>query len=605
MGNKSINKLSATLEGLFAPCRRHILIFGIAIASLCASIVIDAAAKLIIRQVVDGAISGIQISTLVLFAGGFLFLSCIQGLFSFVSGRFRSRTAENIAKELRDRLFDHMQRLSFTYHDRIASGELVQRSTSDVDSVRRFYAEQIPELSRILFMFVINFATVAIAIDARLALSATVIVPVIGCLSVFFFKRIYDSYSAYQDQEAEVTSFVQEDLAGIRVVHAFTREKLERERFDALSLKQKQRGFRVVFWHTLYWPIAHFLCGTQFTLAVLFGGLLFISGELTAGSLIAFTFLMNSMIWPVQELGRIITEISRSVVSLSRINEIFGEEHESSKDRRTVKAGEIRGEIVFDNVGFSYADGSPAIRDVSFIASEGRRIALLGTTGSGKTTIVNLIPRFYDHTAGKILLDGLPIETYDRRFLRSAIGIVEQDPFLFSMTVAENIAYGSHDNPSISEIEGAARAAMIHETIAGFPEGYGTRIGEKGVNLSGGQKQRIAIARALLKKPRILILDDSMSAVDPDTERLIRNALDSLVRGRTTFVIAHRVRTLMSCDLILVLDEGRIVQRGTHVELVSTEGFYRDVFMRQTGKDSGRVNEAAFASSDNNGGILV
>jgi ATP-binding cassette subfamily B protein len=390
-----------------------------------------------------------------------------------------------------------------------------------------------------------------------------------------------------------VTSFVQENLAGIRVVHAFTREKFERERFDALSAKQKQKGFKVVFWHTLYWPIAHLLCGIQFTIAILFGGLFFINGELSAGSFVAFTFLMNSMIWPVQELGRIITEMSRSVVSLTRINGIMKEEHENAKDSAHITKGEIRGEIVFENVGLSYADGSPALDDVSFEAREGRKIALLGTTGSGKTSIVNLIPRFYDHTKGRILLDGRKIESYDRRFLRSIIGIVEQDPFLFSATVAENIAYGASAEPLLADIECVARAAAIHDTISGFPEGYSTRIGEKGVNLSGGQKQRIAIARALLKKPRILIFDDSMSAVDPDTEQLIRVALDLLTGGRTTFIIAHRVRTLMSSDLILVLDEGRIVQRGTHTGLVSEKGFYRDVFIRQTytGRDSGFESE--------------
>jgi ATP-binding cassette subfamily B protein len=570
------------VQGLLSRARGQGWLFAGSLICLTVAVGLESGSKLIIRRVVDGVLGGhVVITVLLLWAGLYLGISLTQALFGFLEGRARARSAENIVREIRERLYDHLQMLSYTYHDNNPSGELVQRSTSDVDAVRRFYAELVPGLVRVGLLYVVNFITMTF-ISLKLALIASLIVPLVAGISSFFFARIHKAYSAHQDQEGNLTAFVQENLAGSRVVRAFARQNMESDRFEGLNREQRKRGFRVVFWHTLYWPIAHFFCGMQYAGAFLYAGWLVITKELTLGGMIASTFIANSMVWPMQELGRMIAEISRSTVSFGRISEILSQDRETHSDRICISSGDLRGEVEFRDLGFSYVEGVPVLENVSFAVRPGEKIALLGTTGSGKTSIVNLIPRFYDFTSGDLLLDGVTLRAYDRYFLRSKIGIVEQDPFLFSVTIHDNIAYGVDRDVTQEEIEAAAKAADIHDTILAFPEGYGTLVGEKGVSLSGGQKQRIAIARALLKDPRVLILDDSTSAVDAETESRIQNALEALMKGRTTFVIAHRIQTLRSADRILVMEQGHIVQAGTHGELAAVPGFYREVFELQT-----------------------
>lgn len=570
------------VQGLLSRARGQGWLFGGSLLFLAVAVALESGSKLIIRRVVDGVLAGpVALRVLLLWAGLYMGISLIQAFFGFLEGRTRALSAENIVREIRERLYDHLQMLSWTYHDQNPSGELVQRSTSDVDAVRRFYAELVPGVVRVGLLYGINFITMTF-ISLKLALIASVIVPLVAGISSFFFARIHKAYSAHQDQEGELTAFVSENLAGSRVVRAFARQKVESERFEMINREQRKRGFRVVFWHTLYWPIAHFLCGLQFAGAFLYAGWLVMTGELSLGGMIASTFIANSMVWPMQELGRMIAEVSRSTVSFGRISEILEQDLEHGRDKICIRTGELRGEVEFRNLGFSYTEGVPVLEEISFTARPGERIALLGATGSGKTSVINLIPRFYDFTSGELLLDGVTLRAYERHFLRSRIGIVEQDPFLFSVTIRDNIAYGVDRDVTLPEIEAAAKAADIHEAILRFPEGYDTLVGEKGVSLSGGQKQRIAIARALLKDPRILILDDSTSAVDAETEGRIRKALETLMEGRTTFLIAHRIQTLKDADRILVLDKGRIVQTGTHEELAAVPGFYRDVYELQT-----------------------
>ena len=312
------------------------------------------------------------------------------------------------------------------------------------------------------------------------------------------------------------------------------------------------------------------------------GAVMALNNEITVGTYMAFTALVIWIIWPMRGLGRLIVQTSTGMVSYSRVAEILQQDREPLLEGDYLPDGDVKGEIVFENVNFEYEEGSPVLKEINFTCNPGDVIALLGSTGSGKTSLVNLLPRFYDPDAGIIMLDGVDITRYPRKYLRSQIGIVEQEPFLFSRSIRENITYGVHREVSEEEITQAAKFAAIHDVIMKFPEDYDTLVGERGVTLSGGQKQRVAIARALLKNPRILILDDSTSSVDTETESQIRSALDHLMKNRTTFIIAHRIQSVMDANLILVFDKGEIIQKGTHQTLMTQSGMYREIFDIQT-----------------------
>ncbi len=525
-----------------------------------------------------------------LYALGFVGLAVLRSGLSFASSRWGAQTSEGIAKTIRDAVFDHTQRLSFAYHDRTQTGELIQKSTSDIDAVRRFYGDQVMGILRILFFFLVNFVTLLL-INVPLAFISIAVVPLITVLSTVFFKRIYRSYENYQDQDAKLSAVLQENLSGVRVVKAFARQEFEIQKFDEQNAKKFDLGLTLLLNHSVYWPISHFICGMQMLLGTAVGAFWTMDGLISPGTFIAYLGIASSLIWPLQQLGRLITQLSTSFVSYGRIAEILVSEQEQLAGTEQAPVLKLSGRLSFRSVSFAYDTGGPVLKDVGFEVGAGQKVALLGETGSGKTTLVNLLPRFYDYTGGSILLDGHPLEQYPRAFLRKNIGIVEQEPFLFSMSIADNIAYSVDHAVSRDEIEAAARKASIHDSIMGFPLGYDTLVGERGVTLSGGQKQRITIARTLLKDPRILILDDSTSSVDAETEAEIRQALRALMVGRTSFVIAHRIESLMDADLILVFKEGRIIQSGTHDTLSLMEGFYRQVFELQTRLEDELVKE--------------
>jgi ATP-binding cassette subfamily B protein len=528
-----------------------------------------------------------QSGWLPLLALAFVGLALVQGLFTFLSGRMAAQTAEGVVLRLRNYLFDHIQRLSFAYHDQVSTGELVQRSTSDVDAVRRFFADQAIGVGRVVSLFVVNFAAL-LRLNWQLALLSIVAVPLVVLTSVLFFRRVTRAYEAFQEQDAVLSTTLQENLTGVRVVKAFARQEYEQDKFEADNWEKFVRGRRLLTMHSLFWPVSDIVCGFQMLGGFFAGAVMAINGTITIGTYMAYAGLVVWLIWPMRNLGRLIVQMSTGMVSFGRVATIIREDRESldegivSLERgRAQPAACIRGEVVFRNVGFKYDSESPVLREVSFSCQPGQVVALLGGTGSGKTTLVNLLPRFYDYTSGSVTLDGLELKDYARGFLREQIGIVEQEPFLFSRTLRENITYGVSRQVTDEEVEAVARAAAVHDTILSFPDGYDTLVGEKGVTLSGGQKQRVAIARTLLKDPCILILDDSTSSVDTDTEAEIREALDTLMRGRTTFVIAHRIQSVMNADLILVLEQGRIVQRGAHFDLMQEEGIYRRIYEMQ------------------------
>lgn len=552
---------------------------------------------LLVQFLVDDILANERRELLPWVALGFLGLAVLEGVFTFFSGRLAARTAEGISYRLRNYLFNHIQRLTFSYHDRMQTGEILQRATSDVDAVNRFFLQQATEAGRIVLLFAINFIAIS-QINMRLALVSVIAIPILWVLSVYFFGKIEKSYSALQKQEATLSTTLQENLSGVRVVKAFARQPYEIEKFDKESASKYRKGMRVLLIHSLYWPITDVIAASQMIGGFYTGAMLAINGIISTGDYLAYAGMVIWIIWPMRNLGRLIVQGSTALVSYNRIMEIVRQDREPMDDGLTPDQP-VLGKVVFENVHFAYDDETRVLHNILFNTRPGDRVALMGSTGSGKTSVVNLIPRFYEYDRGRILIDGIEITRYSRKFLRSQIGIVEQEPFLFSRSIRENIAYGAGREVSDEEVFEAARSAAIHDVIEGFPEGYDTIVGERGVTLSGGQKQRIAIARALLKDPRILILDDATSSVDTETEAQIREALERLMLGRTTFIIAHRVHSVMHADEIIVFDKGYIVQQGTHDDLIEDEtGIYRRIYDVQARIEEEIELEVRQASTD-------
>jgi len=529
--------------------------------------------------------------TFIWIAAGFIGLALVEGAFSFLSGRLAAYTAEGITRRLRDFLFDHIQRLSFSYHATTPTGDLIERVTSDVDALRRFFSEQGIGMGRIILLFVINWIAI-LNLNVKLGLVSVVVIPFMLIVSLWFFKKVTKAYEEYQAQEAILSTTLQENLTGVRVVKAFARQEYEKSKFEKDNWGKYLKGKILLFMHSMFWPLSDIVLGFQMLFGFMYAANMTIRGELTVGMYIAYVGLVVWLVWPIRNLGRIIVSASTGLVSYGRLMDVVKQareplldgRHQPEGDALSPSKGLVRGDIVFENVSFMYSDGkSNALKNISFHVKPGQAIALLGSTGSGKSSLVNLLPRFHEYTSGRILLDGVELTEYSRAYLRKQIGIVEQEPFLFSRSIRENITYGVGREVSQEEVERAAKAAAIHDVIMGFPDGYKTIVGEKGVTLSGGQKQRTTIARTLLKNPRILILDDSTSSVDTETEAEIRGALNGLMENRTTFIIAHRIQSVMVADLILVLDKGEVIQTGTHEELLSqTDGMYRRIYDIQT-----------------------
>ena len=564
-----------------------------AIFFLAISATLNTVSYLLIRYFVDKVVGMPNLLDVVPWiALGFVVLALGQGLFGFLSGRLAAQTSEGLALRLRNFMFDHIQRLNFTYHDKTQTGELLQRATSDVDAVRRFFSEQAIGIGRILILFGLNFGALAV-LDTNLALISIIVIPLIVVMSLFFFRRVSAAYEALQEQDAIVSTTLQENLSGVRVVKAFARQSYERDKFERQNFEHYRRGWKFMRMHTSFWPVTDVMCGIQVVAGYYIAGRMVLDGSITLGTFLAYAGLLGSIINPMRNLGRLIVQMSTGLVSYGRVMEIIREEREPLTDGVYQSTGDIRGEVAFENVMFQYNADEPVLQDITFRVKAGQTVALLGSTGSGKTSLVGLLPRFYEYTSGQITIDGVELKDYSRHYLRRQIGIVEQEPFLFSRTIRENITYGVGRTVSDSEVEAAARAAAVHDVIMTFPDGYSTLVGERGVTLSGGQKQRVVLARTLLKDPRILILDDATSSVDAETEDSIRHALLKLMQGRTSFIIAHRIQTVMYADLILVMDKGHIIQRGTHRQLIAQDGIYRQIYDLQSRIDGEVEKEIA------------
>ena len=571
------------------------------------SVALGAAARtatyLLLQYVVDDVLTqGLHLEWLPWLALGFVGLAGAEGVFSYLRGIWAARTSEGITLRLRNYLYDHIQRLSFTYHDHAKTGELISRATSDVDAVRRFYADQAIGIGRIVALFVINFGMM-LQLNARLGWLSIVVMPAVILMSYLFFGRVSKAYEAYQDQEAKLSTTLQENLMGVRVVKAFARQKYEIDKFEEENYEKYRRGKKLLVMHSLYWPFSDILCSAQTLIVMGIGATMAARGEITLGTYLAVIGMVVWIVWPLRNLGRLIVDVSRGLVSFGRVADIIAEDREDIESGVAPRVEHaMAGQVIFDRVSIAYTPAQPdeeankgngkgpaavelkpveVLHEISFGVNPGQTIALLGSTGSGKTSIVNLLLRFYDYQNGHIYLDGKEITEVSRAALRQQVGIVEQEPFLFSRSIRDNIAYGVGREVTEEEVIEAAKAAAIHDVILSFPEGYNTLVGEKGVTLSGGQRQRVAIARTLLKNPRILVMDDATSSVDTETEMQIEAALERLMENRTTFVIAHRIQTVMRADWILVLDRGRVIQQGVHEDLIQQDGLYREIYQIQ------------------------
>ncbi len=544
----------------------------------------------IIKQAVDLGLARGTPHTLMVLGGGLLGLGLVRAMFSFGQRYLSAWLAHRVAYDLRNRLYDHIQNLSFAFHDHTHTGELMSRCTSDVSDVEGFTSVGVAEFVNIVILLIAAMA-ILFRIHPGLAAASLTPIPVVAFITVRFGRRIGPLFQRIQEQHAAMTAILQEDLTGIQVVQAFVREPYEIQRFREANEELMRRRLATIREWSFNFPMMTFVISLGTAIILWYGGNLVNGGQLTVGTLVAFNSYLGMLAAPVQRLGWLVDMAADAVASGRRIFEILDTPSPVQENPGAVDLPAGAGRVEFRDVGFAYGE-EPTLEHVSFVAEPGQIVALVGETGSGKSTIIHLIPRFYDVTEGQILVDGHDIRDVTLRSLRRQIGIVLQDTFLFSATIRENIAYGREDATE-EEIVAAAKAAHAHEFIMQFPGGYDTLVGERGITLSGGQPQRVAIARALLMNPRILLLDDSTSSVDTETERLIQDALARLMVGRTTFVIAQRISTVMRADQILVLERGRIVERGTHAQLLAQRGRYAAIYEQQIRPTDGRSADLA------------
>ncbi len=531
----------------------------------------------IIQRVIDEGIasgqSGILARSALLLLGLGLLTAALNGFQRYIS----EWIGGHLGYDIRNRLYDHIQHLSFSYHDHAQTGQLISRCIEDVRAVQTFIGSSIVELAQMLFLL---FGALGIMLSENWNLTLMAIIPIVPLtiITLNFGKRVSELFFNVDTALGDLSARLQENVSGVQVVRAFAREPYEIERFDEKNRNYYDARVHIITSWAQVMPTTDFLVTACTILILWFGGQMVFAGSLSIGELVAFNAYVLMLATPAQQLTWLVNGAGEAAAGARRVLEVLDTEPEIASPTEAVQLSKMRGEVEFRDVTLIYQDEKNAsLADVNLHIQPNRLIALIGPTGSGKTSLVNLIPRFYDVRQGSVLVDGYDVRTLDLVSLRKQIGIVLQTSLLFSESIRENIAYGRPDATD-EEIIAAAKAAQAHDFITDLPEGYETVVGERGITLSGGQRQRVAIARALLMDPRILILDDSLSSVDTQTEKLIQEALDKLMEGRTTFVIAHRLSTVRRADLILVMDKGRIVQQGRHAELLKEGGLYREIY---------------------------
>lgn len=503
-----------------------------------------------------------------------ILMNIVNGVFTFIKGRSSAIASENIARKLRNDLYRHLQHLPFAYHVKAQAGELIQRCTSDVDTIRRFLAVQVMEVVNTVLMVVIAMS-ILLPRSVPITLYSLILVPPLFCFATWFFKMVHKSFEVADEADGVLNAVLQENLSGVRVVRAFGQQEREVEKFDRVNNDLRKKNLRLNELLAIYWGGGDAISMTQTLLTLVVCIIYACNGWITVGTLIVFTSTLGMLLFPIRQLGRTLSDAGKAMVSMKRVQAILHEKAEP--DEPNALKPDLHGDIVFDHVSFAYPDDNVLVlRDVSFTIPAGKTAAVLGGTGSGKSTMMYLLQRLYAPTSGKITIGGVDIQQIDRKYLRAHVGLILQEPFLYSKSIRENVGITAPEQEA-ERIEHAADIASASGFIAKADKGWETVVGERGVTLSGGQKQRIAIARTLLKDNNILIFDDSLSAVDTETDAQIRAALRHEQKDVTTLIISHRVTTLSQADLILVLENGQITQQGTHAELCSQSGLYQRI----------------------------
>ena len=513
-------------------------------------------------------------------------LNLLNGIFSYGKGRFQATAGENAARTLRNMLYDHIQRLPFAYHMRAETGDLVQRCTSDVDTVRRFLTVQLMSVINAVFM-IVTALTILLSKNIRLTMLSMLMVPVLFLFAFLFFKWVIKAFRASDEAEGRMSAVLQENLTGVRVVRAFGRQAFEIEKFDKKVTDLANKNFRVTLLLAIYWSTGDFLTMVQSMITLLVCLAAAIRGEITLGVLVIYTTYVGKLLFPIRQLGRILSDAGKSMVALDRIGQILDEPAEP--EETDALRPDLNGDIEFSHVTFGYGS-EPVLKDLCMTVRQGETVAILGATGSGKSTAMHLLQRLFPLTEGDITIGGVSIRKIDRAWLRQHIGLILQEPFLYSRTIRENVSM-AYPNVTEAQVDQAVRDADALNFILESEKGYETVVGERGVTLSGGQKQRLAIARTLLKDNSILIFDDSLSAVDTQTDAEIRAALKKRRQNVTTLIISHRISTLMEADRIFVFEDGRISQQGTHDELIRQDGLYSRIYHIQTSLENELLSE--------------
>lgn len=561
--------------------------FAVAVIASFITTVFNSLTPQIFRFTIDSVLDGDKYPYLSehlwVIAGVLVGVAMLSGVSMFFSRFFTARAGENFAENMRNALYAHVQRLPSAWHDKNQTGDIIQRCTSDVEVIRNFVVTQLLEVFRTVFLIGVSFAMMW-SMNRKLSGIVLLFVPVIVAYSAIFYRLIARRFTDADEAEGELSTVVQENATGVRVVRAFGREQYEMERFRKKNDAFAKLWIRLGTLSGLYWGIGDLITGLQVITVIVVGALEAVNGYISVGEFIAFASYNTALVWPVRGLGRILSDMSKAGVSFERVDYIIKAEEESYGQQEEEKLSHF--DISFSNVTFSYEEGQKVLSDVSFHIPQGKVFGILGGTGSGKSTVTQLLARFYElkEGEGRISLGGQDIRRIPLEILRKNVAMVLQEPFLYSRTIRENIA-ASNPDATFEEIRSAAKIACVDDAIMSFPDGYDTLVGERGVTLSGGQRQRVAIARMLLQKAPVLIFDDSLSAVDAETDSLIRKALSTHMKGSTVILISHRITTLMAADEIMVLKQGRAEEMGTHSELIAQNGIYRKIYEIQMSHD--------------------